>query len=169
MAAPFKNLLIQSRNVSKSAFYCEIRYLKTSFKEWKPRRQLFDWKHISRMFCTSVGLCGISFSYLLYKNKISGFPIAFAAEPAKDNPSSKWQAMNFIADVVEKTAPSVVYIEIQGRYVVVRYLYSMLGNRSFYFYVLFLHYNSINLYFRSNNFCIITVLIYILLSLKFGL
>ena len=36
----------------------------------------------------------------------------FAAEPLVSSPRAQF---NFIADVVEKAAPAVVYIEIKGR------------------------------------------------------
>ncbi|KAM9378001.1 serine protease HTRA2, mitochondrial [Phaethornis superciliosus] len=43
-------------------------------------------------------------------------PTLSAAVPAPPSPSSPRAAFNFIADVVEKTAPALVYVEIVGRH-----------------------------------------------------
>lgn len=41
---------------------------------------------------------------------------AVPAPPPSPPPTSPRAAFNFIADVVEKTAPALVYVEIVGRY-----------------------------------------------------
>lgn len=78
------------------------------------------------VFAIGLGL-GISFSWLVKKqSKILEncpclYPSVFAASPfgPKDPPdspnSSLYKRFNFIADVVEKSAPSVVYIEIKDQ------------------------------------------------------
>lgn len=69
--------------------------------------------------CMGLGLCAIallnSHSEDREKNFIQHFlPVASCASPFKpDTPRFKY---NFIADVVEKSTPAVVYIEILGRH-----------------------------------------------------
>ncbi|XP_041370606.1 serine protease HTRA2, mitochondrial-like [Gigantopelta aegis] len=67
--------------------------------------------------CIATGLSVSSF--ILYKCRHnllptgSMLPPVFAAEPMHSSPRAQF---NFIADVVEKAAPAVVYIEIKGRH-----------------------------------------------------
>lgn len=49
------------------------------------------------------------------RSPLPALPALRAAVPAPP-PSSPRAAFNFIADVVEKTAPALVYVEIVGRY-----------------------------------------------------
>jgi len=67
---------------------------------------------VSSCVAVGAGLAGVITSLVLYDPDL----IKLHAKEAGSGPKApnRW---NFIADVVEKVSPAVVYIEIEGRYV----------------------------------------------------
>lgn len=64
---------------------------------------------------SGAGVFGASVSLVVFGHQLR-MPMVYAASVDSDQKRpSRREMANFIADVVEKTAPAVVYIEIQGR------------------------------------------------------
>jgi len=69
---------------------------------------------VSSYVAMGAGLAGFVTSLVLYKSKSNLTQLHAKAVGGGPRAPNQW---NFVADVVEKVSPAVVYIDIEGRYV----------------------------------------------------
>ncbi|RWS02533.1 serine protease HTRA2: mitochondrial-like isoform X1, partial [Dinothrombium tinctorium] len=88
-------------------------YLISSFDRHQRSEQNNERRNAATTLLGTIGSAGLVFGTLLYLQNRKNRLYAISARDNDDNNKSPRQRFNFIADVVEKTVPSVVYIEIK--------------------------------------------------------
>lgn len=119
----YLNTVIKNRIISKYNVPRSITSISTheNYKKWHNKESKTN--YISSKLNYILTFCSFSIGYVIYKyknniinyidDKIIVIPVVEAAKLITTNVSENRERYNFIADVVEISAPSVVYIEIK--------------------------------------------------------
>ena len=140
MSAAVRNLekscrhfkLVVSQRICQAAVLTPVKRNFTRISDSIPNS---TWKQRGKL--TVAATVGVASGFALAmlaaaKNEVKetvitqAVPVAYAAKPDHADPpaSSRRHQLNFIADIVEKTAPAVIYIEVTERYWYFNYLLS---------------------------------------------
>jgi len=114
----FSRLSIISRCLYNIAYVSEKSMSRLSYFKQSPRSRILKLLGISSCAVFGTVLVDRALSVAGYGRHQLNTVYAISSNDTNENSLSHLRKQwNFIADVVDKAAPAVVYIEIQGRYV----------------------------------------------------